>query len=390
MQNTPEMTYNLCESLLSNNFYSVLKSFTDRFLSEVTPEQSRMVTDFSYYAREKDLIPDEGHDELLLQYLMIPVFSNQYAKHAHALSRINYKILKVLYQLRQNHSKWKPLLDPIRGKLSSKWLTREAKIESTDSPYFLQNLLNWMEASGEFREEVARLRVWDEFLGYQSMEYRRHFYTNATSLWISFQKLSRIYLAPFVAGVKEFVASSREKYYGREDYFFTGRAAEEYYLNMLGAELMNRALRDEFQKTQKKVVLLPTCMRNQPEGCKALINGSEMKCTGCRSDCNAGKIYHRFRNIANEVVLIPHSSDFSNWLKKWEGQKETGLIGVACVLNLLLGGYEMKNLKIPSQCVFLDFPGCRNHWDINGRGIPTNLSHPRLNEILSLKEQAQL
>ncbi len=383
------MAYNLCDFTLKNNFYPILREYTDQFLLKVSPESSQIVSDFIYYVGEKEMEVAENHDELLLQFLMIPVFSHHYGGHAQALSEVRYNILKKLYSLRQKYSRLKPMLDPVRGRLSSKWLTTRRNDESKDPSVSLSRLLNWMEASGEFREEVARLRKLQAFLKDQSIEYRKHFYRSANSLRNTFLNLSQTLLSPFVAGVKDFVESSRDWYFGREDYFFTGRATEEYYLNMLGAELMNRSLRAEFEKTRKKVVLLPTCMRTAPEGCKASIKGNEMRCVGCNPDCNAGKIYHKFRDLADEVVLIPHSSDFSRWLKKWEGQKDTGLIGVACVLNLLLGGYEMKNLKIPSQCVFLDYPGCRNHWDIHGLGIPTNLSHPQLGEILRPKEELQ-
>ncbi|HEY1406364.1 MAG TPA: DUF116 domain-containing protein, partial [Spirochaetota bacterium] len=80
------------------------------------------------------------------------------------------------------------------------------------------------------------------------------------------------------------------------------------------------------------------------------------------------------------IYLIPHSSDFSRFLIKWKNNQETGLVGVACVLNLLTGGYEMKRLGIVSQCVFLDFSGCRKHWD--REGFPTELNINRLITIL--------
>ena len=59
--------------------------------------------------------------------------------------------------------------------------------------------------------------------------------------------------------------------------------------------------------------------------------------------------------------------------------KNTGYIEVACVLNLLEGGYAMKNLELPAQCVFLDYCGCINHW--HPLGTPTNLNRKHLKNI---------
>jgi hypothetical protein len=78
--------------------------------------------------------------------------------------------------------------------------------------------------------------------------------------------------------------------------------------------------------------------------------------------------------------LIPHSSDFSKFLVKWKDCPDTSLIGVACVLNLITGGYEMKRLNISSQCVFLDYCGCKKHWDKDG--IATSLNVNQLKNIV--------
>ena len=80
------------------------------------------------------------------------------------------------------------------------------------------------------------------------------------------------------------------------------------------------------------------------------------------------------------AYLIPHSSDFSRFLVKWKDNRDTSLIGVACVLNLIAGGYEMKRLNIPSQCVFLDYCGCKKHWDKDG--IATSLNVNQVKRII--------
>jgi hypothetical protein len=53
---------------------------------------------------------------------------------------------------------------------------------------------------------------------------------------------------------------------------------------------------------------------------------------------------------------------------------------VACLLNILAGGYEMRARRIPSQCVLLDYPGCEKHWRRDA--IPTRVNEKRLVRIL--------
>jgi uncharacterized protein len=58
-----------------------------------------------------------------------------------------------------------------------------------------------------------------------------------------------------------------------------------------------------------------------------------------------------------------------------------GVAAVACMLNILPGGYEMRARRIASQCVPLDYPGCEKHW--TNAGVPTNANEERLVQIVT-------
>jgi len=89
-----------------------------------------------------------------------------------------------------------------------------------------------------------------------------------------------------------------------------------------------------------------------------------------------------------DVFLIPHSSTLSKFLKFWQDKNETGIIGVAGILNLLTGGYKMQNHNIPSQCVFLDYCGCKKHW--HDEGIPTRLNLQQLIKIVKQENDSSI
>jgi hypothetical protein len=94
------------------------------------------------------------------------------------------------------------------------------------------------------------------------------------------------------------------------------------------------------------------------------------------------RITRLMRSLGAEVYLIPHSSGFSRWLERWQRSPEVSVIAVACMLNILPGGYEMRARRIASQCVPLDYPGCQRHW--HEEGIATSLNEDRLVEIVTL------
>jgi hypothetical protein len=159
------------------------------------------------------------------------------------------------------------------------------------------------------------------------------------------------------------------------------RVAAEYHLGMVAAEIMNRGLLSEFQKTSRRIVLVPACLRSAPARCRARLAAFDLTCTGCRSDCNVNRITHRMRSVGATVFLVPHSTGFSQWLARWQGLPDVGVTAVACLANIVAGGLEMRARGIASQCLLLDFPGCKRHW--TREGLSTELNEERLVQIVT-------
>ncbi|UTB31716.1 MAG: DUF116 domain-containing protein [Methanobacterium sp. ERen5] len=80
-----------------------------------------------------------------------------------------------------------------------------------------------------------------------------------------------------------------------------------------------------------------------------------------------------------EVYMVMHeSSAFSKSTQK--DRDELGIVGVACVSNLISGGWKSQGLGIPAQCVLLNQATCKNHW--NEEGVPTSINIHQLMKIL--------
>lgn len=158
------------------------------------------------------------------------------------------------------------------------------------------------------------------------------------------------------------------------------RSRMEYHLNMVGAELLNRAYKDDYSDTDLTAVLLPGCMRALPKDkCEAEKLNKGLKCIGCVPTCKVNKL--RLMGLDNdfEVFVIPHASDLSLWSLK-EGEPRCGVVASACVTTLVEGDLELKRYGVPAQCVLLDYSGCKKHWHPEGKA--TSLNHCDMERVL--------
>jgi hypothetical protein len=116
--------------------------------------------------------------------------------------------------------------------------------------------------------------------------------------------------------------------------------------------------------------------------CQARVSGVDIQCAACSPDCAVNRMTRLMSTLGASVYLVPHSTGFSRWLNRWQREPDTGVVAVACLLNILPGGYEMRARQIPSQCVPLNFPGCRKHW--RSKAISTSINEEQLVRIVTL------
>jgi hypothetical protein len=246
----------------------------------------------------------------------------------------------------------------------------------------LSRLIDWLQATGEFEQEVRRLHNWRSFLKALAIEDARRWIEVSVELFDWFEHEAAVALGKYTTGVEEFLSTEHAHRGIREDQVFCGRPAVEYHLAMVATEIMNRGLREQFEKMRKRVVLVPACMRGKSaNACQARVFGVDITCAGCDPSCAINRITRRMRDLGATVYMVPHSTGFSRWLERWQREPDTGVVATACLLNILPGGYEMRARRIPSQCVPLDYPGCQKHW--RREKLPTGLNEERLVRIAS-------
>lgn len=372
----PVLPYNLRLEENSDRFYQKAEDAASFCLSELKPLCDKIITDFRKYMEKNNVEQLRSDDEYFIEIVSAGIFIHNYLTFSLSSPLVLISAMKVLTYLRK-YSFLKHTIDTVRGKIISRYLSKDCR-PSKLTAHSYKRLLLYLDAIGDLKEETGRLKNWYNFL-------RKTYYPFSDYKGLC-EKVSTLFVkemsqrfGEYTAGVDIFNEMKSEFYHDREDKLYCIRKKNEYYLNIVCAEILNRAFRSEFDQSSTKIVMLPTCMRKPDARCKAG-RGPEIKCAKCDVHCTICRISTLCESRGFQTRLIPHSSDFSRTLKHWKNDKSVGLVGIACILNLLRGGYEMRKLGIPSQCVFLDWAGCRGHW--NECGVATDINNSRLLHVL--------
>jgi uncharacterized protein len=259
--------------------------------------------------------------------------------------------------------------------------------ESAPSLADLEVLLEWLLASGEYDDELARLRGWRDFLAStpaRAPEMLRELVAFATT----FDRISLAALGIFTARVDPFLRHILPKRGAAEDTVQCSRARIEYHFNMVGAEILNRAWREEFLACRRHVVVLPGCARRHGrKRCQATSSQTEIRCRHCTADCSLSAATRVAVRHGAQALAVVHGSDFSRFLSSPTlSGGDVGIVGVACVPGLVGAGWRARAQGLPAQCVLLNASGCK-HW--SPWPTPTSLDFDQLDRLLTREHEQE-
>ncbi len=384
----PPVTYSLrAGAASSEEYYLTVRLFVDEILARAAEIVAPIVEDFSGYIKAFDLESVRRREEYILELLAFGILWNTYGGYALHVRRAPFVTLARMGEWRKHHQKLKPLIDLVRGIMITLFLLpRKGASGPRTLPMLreVDRLSLWLDATGEFREQALRFVRWRAYwetlsIGDQIAVRDRVF---GFADW--FTGRSEQVLGTYTARVNRFLQKSAGRYRWREDRISCMRSRVEYHLNMVGAEILNRAFRADYQNTSSRVVLVPGCMRKrQNEECEAVREREGLRCEGCEPDCHVNRLRAMGMRHGFEVCIIPHASDLSLWSPRG-GQPRRGVIASACVTTLVEGGWELKRYDVPAQCVLLDSSGCRKHWHCSG--VSTDFNMRELKRILMEEE----
>lgn len=366
----------------SDGYYADVARFSEQVLAEIESRASRALDGYIQEALGSLREHPRSRGEYAIELLTLGQAMNQYAGAAEATPIAVIAAARALFWLRR-FSYLKPLADSLRATLTRRFIVpamRRNPRQTRSQVKGLRRLTAWMKATGEFEQEAIRIEHWRRYLATLPQAQAEHCIDAAQDLFDWFKRRAQQVLGPFTAGVPGFLSGEYARRGCREDQIFCGKEPVEYHLGMVAAEVMNQGLRPAFDRTPHRAVLVPACMRGAHAAtCKAHVSGVDMTCAACDPECAVNRITRRMKSLGAQVYLVPHSTGFSRWLNRWQRDPQYGVTAVACMLNILPGGYEMRARGIASQCVPLDYPGCGKHWSKGG--FPTAVNENRLVRI---------
>lgn len=374
----------------SDRYYTEIASLSKEIWEVVEHDLCHLLDNFQAFVSNTGLEPLRSKAEYAIEALTLGVYWHSYANQALSVRKLPLKTMKLISSLRKRFSILKPLADTFKGILLTLYFNSQDPQEQPDAEpdmHSLELLLGWLAAVGDFDKDVARLNNWIKYFSYKDKEYIQAAIHDISKIAIHFEEKYKQQLSCYTPKVNSFIKEAEKNRSFREDTIFCRRREVEYHLNMVGAEIMNQAFRSSFLNTNQKMLLLPACIRSKNStSCKSKKTPNGYSCTNCTPACRVSQFTSLGDTHGFSVYVIPHESDALSFSA---GEDTVGIVGVACVLQLLSGGWKAKDLNFVPQCVLLDYCGCKNHW--HDEGIVTDINFNKLCEVLQidnmLKEQ---
>jgi hypothetical protein len=369
------ITYSLrLEQPNSDGYYQSIAALTDRWTPYAINDVKETSARFNAFRQARGE-PVRSEAEYALELLVLGVLLQQ--------SRISFTIyphwtlhlITYLTGLQQCHPTLEPAIKNLRGILQGIFLrpVKNNKAIVSTKDLDTETLMKWLVAQGE-NGTYHRLVQWQEYLQSLETDKRQLILRHCLALAERFSVESEQALGEYSAGVEAFLRNTAPSHRWRYDSAFVSRSRSEYHLGMLATETLNRAYRERFRSTQRKVVIVPPCMREQPdEDCKAKETPFGARCQACKPTCRVHQITKMGEKLGFEVFIIPDElRGIGAEVKR--GVDSIGLVGVSCALTNWSGGWDAEELGIPAQGTLLDYVGCRYHWDEKGISTDTNLA----------------
>jgi len=385
------ITYSLREGQAkSDRYYQDIAAFADEVLGEAERRSRPHVEAFQAYLAGNCHEIARTLAEHEFEFLTLGVLWRVYGGRAMGLAQGPRRTLASLARLRQQVRVLKPVIDWLRGVLSTLFLGIDRHLRWSERPALLHfdRLLGWLEATGDFEEEVTRLAPWRDFLKTVPDD-ASTILANAVELATWFERGSEAALGRYTVNVEDFLTRVHPNYHWREDNIFCGRQRVEYHLNMVGTEILNRAFRETFLASARKLVVVPPCMRAKPaDKCLAKITSFGARCAGCTPGCRVHQLTKLGEKYGFGVAILP--DDLRVFSIKSTGLNTSGgsigIVGVSCALTNAPGGWKTRRMGIPAQGVLLDYCGCSWHW--HEEGIPTDINFNQLLDVLGIQKKA--
>ncbi len=358
----------------SDDYYRAVAAFADSWFAVAARDLENIFLGFREY-RLAHHQPDRTDAEYAFELLALGVLLHEHADDISCLPGHVAHVLNFLVHVQEHYPSYEDQIKRWRGQIAG-WV-RDVGSE-TNRRDDVGSLMNWLRANGD-ATKADRFAQWQSYFHEIGFASTRHVTARCIAIACDFIASSEIALGKYTPQVPTFLAKVAPKYRGRYDAELVSRTRAEYHLGMLGTEILNRAYRQRFLSAKQKIVIVPPCMRAQPEDkCKAISTSYGAKCQACTPSCRVHQITKLGEKRGFDVYIIP---DELRVFGSGTGDSRLGVVGVSCALTNWGGGWDADDAHIAAQGVLLDYVGCTYHWDDEGFATDTNLK--KLQEVVN-------
>jgi hypothetical protein len=137
---------------------------------------------------------------------------------------------------------------------------------------------------------------------------------------------------------------------------------EQYHLAMVEIEVVNRTYAAQFQSSSKKYAFLPHCLRDLKAECRSAQRDIDYVCKGCSENCNVNYASKTLR-LHGVKPYIWMTADLRALFRKVKKEGDSiGVLGIACVPELVRGMRMCLTHDVPVVGIPLDANRCARWW----------------------------
>jgi hypothetical protein len=154
---------------------------------------------------------------------------------------------------------------------------------------------------------------------------------------------------------------------------------EQYHLRMLEVELVNRLNVAEFRTCDIHLAFLPHCLHDLTVTCQSIVHGDDHICKGCSKVCtlNAVSKVLRRHGVTPYIWMTANLQSLFRRLRR-DG-KRVGVVGIACIPELVRGMRMCMRADVPVIGLPLDANRCARWW---GQFYPNSVNVRELERLL--------
>lgn len=200
----------------------------------------------------------------------------------------------------------------------------------------------FLEKCGSKEELLKKLKKSDKSLSYA----RKHFLSQAQKELTEFLTDIDYHLSQ-LSFVRRFLSSS-----------VLSRKPYKYLLNMIEIELTNRINKAEFLRCEKKIALLPHCLRDLRKNCQSEKEEIDYVCRRCSVNCFINKATNLLNKHNIKAYIWKEAGKGLLFNKNNYNANSLGVLGIACIPELTNGMRYCSKRNIPVLGLPLDANRC--------------------------------